>query len=193
VKPKFFRDRQAFRRWLERNFDSADELWVGFYKVGSGKASITWREVVDEALCFGWIDSVRRSLGLDSYTNRLTPRKAGSTWSAVNVKRAKELIGLGWMQPAGLAAFEARRPERTGIYSYEQRPKDLPEKYARGLRRNSRAWAFWQSVAPSYRKAATWWVISAKKEDTRARRLASLIEYSAKGERVPPLRPPGPS
>jgi uncharacterized protein YdeI (YjbR/CyaY-like superfamily) len=190
VKPTFFRDRQAFRRWLEQHADSADELWVGFYKVGTGKPSITWPEAVDEALCFGWIDSVRRSLSPDSYTNRFTPRKPGSAWSAVNVRRAKELIGLGLMQPAGLAAFEARRAERTGIYSYEQRPKDLPEKYARGLRRDSRAWEFWQSAAPSYRKAATWWVVSAIREDTRARRLAALIEYSARGERVPPLRPP---
>jgi uncharacterized protein YdeI (YjbR/CyaY-like superfamily) len=191
MEPKFFRSQKELRRWFERNHQAAAELWVGFYKKGSGKPTVTWPESVDEALCFGWIDGIRKSLGPESYTNRFTPRKARSTWSAINVKRARELIELGLMQPAGLAAFEAREERRTGIYSYEQRPQELPPEYERQLKKNRRAWAFWRGVAPSYRKAATWWVISAKKEETRARRLALLIETSAKSERVPPLRSPG--
>jgi uncharacterized protein YdeI (YjbR/CyaY-like superfamily) len=191
--PTFFRTQKELRRWFERNHRSAAELWVGFYKKGSGKPTITWPEAVDEALCFGWIDGIRKSLGPESYANRFTPRRARSTWSAVNVKRAQELIGLGRMTPAGMTAFEAREEQRTGIYSYEQRPQELPPEYERKLKANMRAWEFWRDVAPSYRKAATWWVISAKKEETRARRLSTLIETSAKGERVPPLRPPGAS
>jgi uncharacterized protein YdeI (YjbR/CyaY-like superfamily) len=190
VKPIFFESQAALRRWLEENHDTASELWVGLYKVGSGKPSITWPEVVDEALCFGWIDGIRKSIDDQRYTNRLTPRKPGSYWSARNVLRAKELIEAGRMTPAGLAALESRREDRTAIYSYEQRPQDLPTEYEREVRANRRAWDFWRSVAPSYRKAATWWVISAKQEDTRRRRLAALIEHSARGERVPPLRPP---
>jgi uncharacterized protein YdeI (YjbR/CyaY-like superfamily) len=190
IKPKFFRDRLGFRRWLERHHDTASEVWVGLYKKSTGKPSITWPEAVDEALCFGWIDGVRKSLGPDAYTNRFTPRKS-PYWSAVNVRKAEELIELGLMRPPGLAAFEARKRERTGLYSYEQRPADLPDEYVRQLRKNRRAWEFWQRVAPSYRKAATWWIVGAKKEETRARRLATLIESSARGERVPPLRPPG--
>jgi uncharacterized protein YdeI (YjbR/CyaY-like superfamily) len=189
-KPRFFRTQAELRRWFERNHDKAAELWVGFYKKATEKPSITWPESVDEALCFGWIDSVRKSLGSDSYANRFTPRKAGSIWSARNMKRVRELIELGLMHPAGLARFEARQEARTGTYSYEQRPQELPAEYARKVKANRRAWKFWREVAPSYRKAATWWVISAKKQETRARRLATLIELSARGERVPPLRPP---
>jgi uncharacterized protein YdeI (YjbR/CyaY-like superfamily) len=191
MKPRFFRNQAELRRWFERNHDKAAELWVGYHKKGTGKPSITWPESVDEALCFGWIDSVRKSLPPDSYTNRFTPRRAKSNWSAENVRRVRELIELGLMQPAGQAAFEAREDRRTGIYSYEQRPQELPAKYERTLRENRRALEFWKAAAPSYRKAATWWVISAKKEETRARRLAALIDSSAKGERVPPLRAPG--
>jgi uncharacterized protein YdeI (YjbR/CyaY-like superfamily) len=186
MKPRFFKTHAELRAWLEKNHDSATELLVAYYKKGSGKPSVTWPESVDEALCFGWIDGIRRSLDEDRYTNRFTPRRPRSTWSALNVKRARELIDLGRMRPAGLAAFEAREDHRTATYSYEQRPNDLPPQYERKLKANKRAWAFWRSVAPSYRKAATWWVISAKKEDTRERRLATLIECSAAGERVPP-------
>jgi uncharacterized protein YdeI (YjbR/CyaY-like superfamily) len=193
MEPRFFRTQKDLRRWFERNHRSAAELWVGFYKKGSGKPTITWPEAVDEALCFGWIDGIRKSLGPESYANRFTPRRARSTWSAINVKRARELTELGLMTPAGLSAFEAREDRRTGIYSYEQRPQELPTQYERKLKANRRAWEFWRAAPPSYRKAATWWVISAKKGETRGRRLATLIETSAKGERVPPLRPPGAS
>ena len=191
MKPRFFRDATQLRRWFEQNHDTASELVIGYYKKATGKPTVSWEESVDEALCFGWIDGIRRSLGPDSYTNRFTPRRANSNWSARNVKRIRELIELGRMRPPGLAAFEARREQDTGTYSYEQRPQELPAQYEREVKRNTAAWEFWRSVAPSYRKAATWWVISAKKEETRARRLATLIECSANGERVPPLRPPG--
>jgi uncharacterized protein YdeI (YjbR/CyaY-like superfamily) len=190
MKPRFFKTRADLRAWFERNQERASELWVGFHKKGSGKPSITWPESVDEALCFGWIDGIRKRLDADSYTNRFTPRKPTSTWSAINVKRARELIDLGVMRPKGLAAFEAREENRTGIYSYEQRPPELPPEYERKLRSNARAWTFWRSVAPSYRKAATWWVISAKREETRDRRLTTLMESSARSERVPPLAGP---
>jgi uncharacterized protein YdeI (YjbR/CyaY-like superfamily) len=190
MKPRFFKTRADLRAWFERHHETATELWVGYHKKASRKPSITWPESVDEALCFGWIDGVRQGIDEDSYANRFTPRKPKSTWSAINVKRARELIDLGLMRPKGQAAFEARQENRTGIYSYEQRPPDLPPQYERKLRANERAWEFWRSVAPSYRKAATWWVISAKREDTRERRLATVIESSAKGERVPPLAGP---
>jgi uncharacterized protein YdeI (YjbR/CyaY-like superfamily) len=191
VKPRFFRSAAELRAWFERHHDAAPELWVGFYKTGSGKRGVTYPESVDEALSFGWIDGIRKSLDEDRYTNRFSPRKPTSNWSARNVERVRELISLGRMRPAGLAAFESRTKERTGIYSYEQRPQDLPAPYRRKMQANPKAWEFWRSVAPSYRKAATWWVVSAKREDTRARRLATLIETSASGERIPPLTSPG--
>jgi uncharacterized protein YdeI (YjbR/CyaY-like superfamily) len=186
-KPRFFTTPAQFRAWLEGHHDRAAELWVGFRKKVSGKPSITWAEAVDQALCFGWIDGIRKSVDEMSYANRFTPRKPTSTWSARNLKRANELIALGLMTPAGIRALERRRENRTGIYSYEQRPPDLPPKYARTFRTNATAWAAWRVMAPSYRKAATWWVISAKKEETRERRLATLIQASARGERIPPL------
>lgn len=191
MKPRFFKTAADLRTWFERHHDTAPELWVGYYKTRSGKRGITWPESVDEALCFGWIDGIRKGLDENRYTNRFTPRKPTSNWSARNVERVQELTRLGRMRPAGLAAFEARKRERTGIYSYEQRPQDLPPEYERKVKANQRAWKFWRSVSPSYRKAATWWVISAKREDTRERRLATLIETSARGERIPPLTPPG--
>jgi uncharacterized protein YdeI (YjbR/CyaY-like superfamily) len=190
VKPRFFKTSSELRTWLEKNHDSAPELWVGFRKKGSGKAGITWPEAVDQALCFGWIDSVRKSIDQESYTNRFTPRKPRSTWSAFNVERAGELIEQGLMRSPGLVAFEARDEKRTAIYSYEQRPHRLPAEFERKLKANRRAWEFWRSQAPSYRRAATWWVVSAKKDETRLRRLATLIESSGKGQRAPPLAGP---
>jgi uncharacterized protein YdeI (YjbR/CyaY-like superfamily) len=190
MKPRFFATTARFRTWLERNHDTAAELWVGFHRKGSGKPSISWPEAVDQALCFGWIDGIRKRVDDTSYMNRFTPRKPTSTWSDRNVKRARELIELGQMAPAGLRAFEARGDNRTGIYSYEQRPQELPAAYARPFRANARAWKAWRAMPPSYRKAATWWVISAKREETRERRLATLIETTARGERMPALTPP---
>jgi len=189
VRPTFFATAGELREWLERNHATAAELFVGFYRRGSGKPSITWQELVDEELCFGWIDGIRQGIDEVSYTNRITPRKPRSTWSAVNVARAQELIRLGRMHPAGLKAFERRTDERSAIYSYEQRKSARLERGAeRSFRANQKAWTFFQAQAPGYRQAATWWVISAKREETRKKRLATLIADSALGRAIGPLR-----
>ena len=189
--PSFFAEPAELRAWLEENHERESELLVGFYKKATGKPSITWPEAVDEALCFGWIDGIRRSLGDESYTIRFTPRKARSTWSAVNIARAKELIAERRMRRAGLAAFEARSDDRSAIYAYEQRhhAKLVPDE-EREFRANERAWAFFEAQPPSYRKTALWWVVSAKREETRARRLRTLIEDSANGRRLRHLTSP---
>jgi uncharacterized protein YdeI (YjbR/CyaY-like superfamily) len=180
MNPTFFATPDEFRAWFEARHDSEPELVVGFYKKGTGRPSITWPESVDQALCFGWIDGVRRSVDADSYSIRFTPRKSRSIWSAVNIKRAKELIELGMMMPAGLKAFEQRADERSAIYAYEQRhAAELDGAAERQFRANQQAWGFFQAQPPSYRRTALWWVISAKKEETRAKRLATLIDDSA--------------
>jgi uncharacterized protein YdeI (YjbR/CyaY-like superfamily) len=191
VKPTFFAAPADFRAWLAENHERESELLVGFHKKATGRPSITWPEAVDEALCFGWIDGIRRSLGDESYTIRFTPRKARSTWSAVNIARAKELVAEGRMQPAGLAAFEARSDDRSAIYAYEQRhdPKLAPDQ-EREFRANERAWAFFETQPPWYRKNAIWWVVSAKREETRTRRLHTLIDDSANGRRLRRLTAP---
>jgi len=180
--PTFFAAPEEFRTWLDEHHATETELLVGFYKKGSKKPSITWPESVDEALCYGWIDGVRRSLGGEAYTIRFTPRKKRSVWSNVNIRRAGELIAEGRMRPAGLAAFEARTGERSGVYSFEQKDQEkvvLSEAQAREFQAVPGAWEFFQAQAPWYRRTATWWVISAKKEETRAKRLATLIADSA--------------
>jgi uncharacterized protein YdeI (YjbR/CyaY-like superfamily) len=185
LKPTFFATPVHFRRWLERHHGSARELLVGFYKRGSGKPSITWPESVDQALCFGWIDGVRRRIDEVSYTIRFTARKRTSIWSKINITKARLLAKAGLMRPAGLAAFAARREFRSGIYSYENRPATLPAPYQRRMKGRKKAWRFFQSQPAGYRKVATWWVISAKKEETRLKRLAVLIADCAAGR---PLR-----
>ena len=191
MEPQFFATPEEFRAWLEEHHADEPELLVGFYKKSSGKPSMTWSESVDEALCFGWIDGVRRSLDDESYTIRFTPRRPRSTWSAVNIQRAKELARLGRMTPAGVKAFEARRDDASAIYSYEQRhAATLDPEHEREFRANTQAWEFFQRQPPSYRKAAIWWVVGAKKEETRRKRLATLIGDSAEGRRVAPLTPP---
>jgi uncharacterized protein YdeI (YjbR/CyaY-like superfamily) len=185
----FFPTPSAFRAWLEEHHDKAQELWVGFYKVGSGKSSITWPEAVDEALCFGWIDGLRRGIDAASYTIRFTPRKPSSTWSAVNIKRVEELTRLGLMRPSGLKAFEGRSEAKSGIYAYEQRnTAELGDAFEQRFRLNTKAWDFFQSQAGSYRRTAIWWVISAKKEETRLKRLATLIDDSEHGRTLSHLR-----
>lgn len=194
MKPTYFRSSDHFRRWLENNHATARELLVGYFKKASGRPSITWPESVDEALCFGWIDGVRKSVDAVSYTIRFTPRRAGSVWSTVNVRRVEFLTAEGRMRPAGRKAFAARLENKSGIYSYEQRRAELDEPYAGILRANAAARAFFESQPPSYRKAAVWWVVSAKKEETRLKRLATLIEDSAAGRRIGPMargKPPG--
>ena len=184
MKPTFFKTAADFRDWLERNHDSERELLVGYYKKGSGKPSITWPESVDEALCFGWIDGIRRGIDDESYSIRFTPRKASSHWSSVNIKRVAELEKEGRMRPAGRAAFERRSEERSGLYSYERRKAARfdPEQ-EREFRANEAAWRFFQAQPAGYRQLATFRVVSAKREETRRKRLASLIADSAAGRR----------
>jgi len=188
MEPVFFPTSADFRAWLEAHHATAAELVVGYYKVGSGKASITWQESVEEALCFGWIDSVRTRIDDDRYCNRFSPRRPGSVWSAVNIASAQRLTAAGRMTPAGLKAFEARKENKSGIYSYEQRRAELEEPYNTLLQQNEAAWNFFQSQPPSYRKGVSWFILSAKQEATRLKRLEKLIEYSAKGERLPEFR-----
>jgi uncharacterized protein YdeI (YjbR/CyaY-like superfamily) len=190
VNPKFFATAADFRKWLVKHHDTEKELWIGFYKKASGKKSITYPEAVDQALCFGWIDGVRKSIDADSYVNRFTPRRTGSNWSAVNTKRAKELIASGEMHPAGAKVFEARDPKKTKQYSFERDNVAFTPALLKKFRANKKAWAFFEAQPPSYRKPVTWWVISAKQDATRERRLAQLIADSAKGERVGVLKRP---
>ena len=185
--PTFFPTPEEFRAWLEDNHGSAAELLVGFHKKASGHPSISWPESVDEALCFGWVDGVRHGIDDNSYTIRFTPRRPGSTWSAVNVRRARTLIAGGRMAAAGIVAFEARTEDRTGQYSYEQRPDELIEPYAGMLASHAPAHRFFAHQTPSYRRAAIWWVISATQEETRRERMQKLIELSAQGRQIPQL------
>lgn len=183
--PTFFPTPAAFRRWLARHHAAAPELWVGLYRKGTGEPSLTWPESVDEALCFGWIDGVRKRLDERRYVIRFSPRKPGSVWSQVNIARARALIEAGRMTPAGLAAFEARKENRSGVYSYEQRRPRLEPPYEALLKQDEAAWAFFASQPPSYRKAVSWWIVSARREETRLRRLEKLRACSARGERIP--------
>ena len=186
--PRFFTTRAAFRAWLERHHADEDELLVGFYKKGSGRPSITWPESVDEALCFGWIDGVRRGIDDESYSIRFTPRRKRSIWSAVNIKRAGELIELGQMAPAGLAAFEARTDDRSAsTRTSASGRRSSSRSTSSGSRPQAGAWEWFQAQAPSYRRAALHWVTSAKRPETRERRLAALIADSAAGRTVKPL------
>ena len=182
-KPVFFATEADFRRWLEANHATAPELLVGFWKKGSGKASIDWPQARDQALCFGWIDGVRRSLGEDSYTIRFTPRRKGSIWSKVNVERYQALTAAGQMTPAGEQAYEENK-HKSGLYSYENEQKELTAEETALFRKNKVAWGYWEEQPPSYRKTVLHWVTSAKKPETRARRLAQLIEDSGSGRRI---------
>ncbi len=176
-----------FRRWLETNHATEREAWIGYYRKGVPKRSISYPEAVEEALCFGWIDGIGYRIDDEVTANRFTPRTKRSTWSAVNVRKVGELRAVGRMHPAGMAAFEARTADNTGIYSYENRPPDLPETYLRRLKADVAAWRYWQAQTPGYRRGATWWVVSAKQEATRERRLATLIEDSAASRMIKPL------
>ncbi|MEP7069511.1 MAG: YdeI/OmpD-associated family protein [Usitatibacter sp.] len=187
AKPMFFPTPEAFRRWLAKHHESEKELLVGFHKVHTGRPSLTWPQSVDAALCYGWIDGVRRSLGPEAYTIRFTPRKARSIWSNVNTQRVAQLTQAGLMAPAGLAAFSLRDAKRSGIYAFEagnEQKFAFDSKAAKQFRARNKAWAFFESQPPGYRRITTKWVMSAKREDTRARRLAQLIADSAAGERL---------
>lgn len=194
MKPRFFSTPAEFRAWLEEHHADALELWVGFHRKSSGVRSITWPEAVDEALCFGWIDGIRKSIDETRYANRFTPRRRRSNWSAVNVSRVGELTRMGRMRPPGLEAFEARSEDRSGTYSYEQRhDAKFETAQERQFRANKKAWDFFQSRPPGYRQTAVWWVVSAKKDETRMRRLATLIEDSEQGRTIGPLTRPSKS
>jgi uncharacterized protein YdeI (YjbR/CyaY-like superfamily) len=186
--PVFFEDQSSFRKWLKNNHGKAKEIVAGYYKVSLGKPSITYKESLDEALCFGWIDGIRRRLGSESYTIRFTPRNPKSIWSAVNIKRVNVLKEMGLMQPAGLKVFEERDVKKSNLYSFERENVKLSGGYEKQFRKNKKAWAFFESQPPSYRKPALWWIMSAKQEETRLKRLDTLIADSEKGLRIAMMR-----
>ncbi|MBI4913625.1 MAG: YdeI/OmpD-associated family protein [Acidobacteria bacterium] len=182
--PLFFDDPASLQAWFERHGTRETELVVGFRKVHTGRAGLRWAEAVDEALCVGWIDGIRHRLDDDTYQIRFTPRRPGSTWSAVNIRRVAELQAEGRMKPEGLAVFAAAPEARRRTASYEQADPRLAPVELRGFRRRAAAWAFYQALPAGYRKKVTWWVLSAKKPETRARRLALLVEACAQGRRL---------
>jgi len=184
MKPKFFSTRDEFREWLEQNHDKVSELLIGFHKKSSGKKSITYPEALDEALCYGWIDGVRKKLNETSYVQRFTPRKPTSIWSLINVRHVERLKKERRMQPPGLKAYALRDPKRTGIYSFENRPRELSPAYEKRFRQNKQAWKFFEEQAPYYKRLLIFRIMSAKKEETQIRRLEELIECSAKGHRL---------
>ena len=188
-KPIFFPTPADFRAWLEAHHDKFRELLVGFYKRDSGKPSITWPESVQVALCFGWIDGIRKSIDETSYTIRFTPRKPTSTWSSININLVRKLTKQGLMHPAGLKAFAARDEKNSAIYSYERKNAEFTREQARQFRANKTAWEFFRSQAPWYQRVTTYWVISAKKEETKLKRLSGLIEYSQNRRTLPRLIP----
>lgn len=190
VDPIFFRTPAELRTRL-RNDVGDNWLWIGFYKVASGKRGITYKEALDEALCFGWIDGVRKSLGDESWAIRFSRRKPRSPWSHVNIKRAEELKKMGRMHASGLAAFEGRDRTRDTAYARDESYHELDPAFVERFRTNKKAWTFWEKQPPSYRRVASWWVMSAKKDETRMRRLGTVIDDSAHGRRVATLTPPG--
>lgn len=186
----YFTSQAEFRRWLAKHHATETELFIGFYKAGSGKGGITYKQALDEALCFGWIDGVRKRLDEERFTQRFSPRTAKSNWSAVNIRRMGELETLGVIEPAGRRAFETRDARRAGTYSYENRPQQFDGEYERLLKANAKAWAFYQALPPSARRTCTWFVLSAVKEDTQRKRLDTLIKGLAEGRRMDLLGTP---
>ncbi|WP_146943468.1 YdeI/OmpD-associated family protein [Chryseobacterium hagamense] len=184
MKPTFFPTPQEFRRWLEKNHQTERELLVGFYKVGTGKPSMTWPESVDQALCFGWIDGVRRSIDEESYSIRFTPRKPTSIWSAVNIRKMKELTKAGLMTEAGQKAFKLRKEEKSAVYSHEKELAVLDPSFEKQFKAHKKAWDFFTTQAPSYQKVMLHWIMSAKQEKTRASRLEKTIRESEMGKRI---------
>ena len=188
---RYFTSPAELRDWFDANHESASELWLGYHRKATGRPTVTWSDAVDEALCVGWIDSVRYRVDEERSAQRFTPRRKGSNWSAINVAKVATLTEQGRMRPAGIAAFEARSPEKTAIYSYERDAAAFTHDETARFRRDAAAWADWERRPPSYRKGATYWVTSAKRPETRARRLDQLIEASASGRKPRPLTPPG--
>lgn len=188
MNPIFFPTQAQFRAWLAENHTQETELLVGYYKVGSGKPGMTWSQSVDEALCFGWIDGVRRSIDADSYCIRFTPRKPKSIWSAVNIAKIEVLTHQELMHPAGLAAFEKRQENKSKIYAYEQKNVSLSDEFETVFKADEKAWINFRAMAPSYQKTAINWVVSAKQKETRLKRLQELMGNSALGERIKQFR-----
>lgn len=186
-----FSSPEEFRKWLAKNHAAATELFVGFYKKSSGKKGATYSEALDEALCFGWIDGVRRSINSESYTIRFTPRRPKSIWSLVNVRHVKRLQKSGKMAEPGIKAFALREKHRTGIYSFEQKRPGLSARFKKLFRANAPAWEFFTKQAPWYQRTAGHWVVRAKQDETRMRRFAKLVEVSGKGRRLDQLTPKG--
>ncbi|MDH3492300.1 MAG: YdeI/OmpD-associated family protein [Acidobacteriota bacterium] len=183
--PKFFSDQQQFREWLRKNHKIETELWVGYYKKGSGLPSMTWPESVDQALCYGWIDGLRKSIDEKSYKIRFTPRKPKSNWSPVNIKKVAELKRKRLMRKAGIAAYEKRGKTRPGFYSYEKASIEFDEIYKSQLKKNKRAWDYFHTSPQGYRRQVVRWIMSAKRAETQQRRLELLIKHSAVGEKLP--------
>jgi uncharacterized protein YdeI (YjbR/CyaY-like superfamily) len=187
---RYFEDQAALRRWFLAHHASSKGMWLGFHKVHTGTPSVTYREALDEALCFGWIDGVRSSLGQDAWTIRFLPRVRKDNWSLVNIRRARELIAKGLMKPSGLRAFEHRNEDKAGEAHHGRRQAKLDPSSERALRADPQAWTFWSEQPPSYQKPAAWWILTAKKPETKARRLAQLVADSAQGRRLRMLTPP---
>ncbi|WP_256842716.1 YdeI/OmpD-associated family protein [Ornithinimicrobium cryptoxanthini] len=181
---RFFQSAEEFDAWLAAHHDTESELWMGLHKKQVPDGGLTWADAVPVALCWGWIDSVSQRIDEDSRRQRWTPRRLGGNWSAVNIAHVERLTAQGRMQPSGLAAFEARREDRSGVYAYENADRDLPEEYAAQLATSAAASAFWDEATPSYRKVATNWVLSAKQSATRDRRMGQLVEDSAAGRLI---------
>jgi len=181
MKPKFFASQKEFRKWLEKNHDKETELIVGYYKINSGRPSMTWSQSVDEALCFGWIDGVRHSIDDESYQNRFTPRKQGSNWSAINIKKVEVLTKQGLMHPSGIAIFKHRKDAKSKIYTYENEGVDFSPEFEKMFKASKSAWKYFQALAPSYQKLSKRWVMTAKQEATKIKRLNEIIAQSAAG------------
>jgi len=186
--PQYFQTPEEFRSWFTVNYQESSELWVGYYKKASGIRSITWPESVDQALCFGWIDGIRKSIDDKRYKIRFTPRRKRSHWSDVNIKKVKELKKMGLMTPDGLLAYEKRDEKKSKQATYEREKVLLRKDFQNKLKKNANAWSYFHNQSPSYQKQATWWIMSAKKEETRLKRLQILIESSEKEEVIPPMK-----
>lgn len=184
MNPQFYLTQEDFRQWLEENHETADEIIVGYYNVKSGKGGMTWSESVDQALCFGWIDGVRRKIDEESYCNRFTPRRANSNWSAVNIAKVAELTAKGLMMPAGIEAYKKRAESRSGVYAYENEAKTFSDEYEKSFQKNEQAWEFFQKQANWYKKQMVSWVMTAKQEATREKRLEKLMAASAEEKRL---------
>lgn len=189
VNMKFFKSQEALRKWFEKNHNKKEELWLGYYKKSAGKASVSYKESVDTAICFGWIDGIAKGINEEKYCQRYTPRRAKSIWSAVNIKKVEALTKAGLMHESGLAAFNNRDKKMAGLYSFEQKEIKLTPALLKLMKANKKAWEYFSKAPPGYRKTATWWVISAKQEETRLRRMKTLIADSEAGRRIAQLAP----